>query len=120
MLRSRMNESDEFNKELIEAVKQICCKLEITPNFLKRESYWYALMDRWSKLRNPRQNWEDRDQKTLIRQGLAYVADGKLHAKMFMGVAQNYPDYLSCAKALERKNRRDETNIDYWQRRKFA
>lgn len=78
---------------------------------------WEYLM---GALGNPICYRGDRDQKTLIRQGLAYVADGKLHAKMFMGVSQNYPDYLSCAKALERKNRRDETNIDYWQRRKFA
>lgn len=62
----------------------------------------------------------DRDQKTLIRQGLAYVADGKLHGKMFMGVAQSYPEYLRCSKALQRKlNREYGTRNTPWDWKSF-
>jgi hypothetical protein len=45
----------------------------------------------------------DRDQKTLIRQGLAYVCDGKLYARTFLGVAQRYDAYLRAAKAIQKR-----------------
>lgn len=65
---------------------------------------WEYLM---GALGNPIHYRGDRDQKTLIRQGLAYVLDGKLHAKTFMGVAQNYTEYLRAAKAIQRRMDRE-------------